>query len=51
MTYDIYAIDRLSLVDSCLKELGIERTPENLKAVQALFYRRTSSLCGQIGLG
>jgi hypothetical protein len=31
MTYDIYAIDRLYLVDSCLKELGIERTPENLK--------------------
>ncbi|EOF9310221.1 TPA: hypothetical protein NDT49_003411 [Enterobacter asburiae] len=31
MTYDIYAIDRLCVVDSCLKELGIESTPENLK--------------------
>lgn len=37
MTYDIYAIDRLYLVDFCLKELGIERTAENAKAAQALF--------------
>ncbi|ENH0767096.1 MULTISPECIES: hypothetical protein [Enterobacteriaceae] len=37
MTYDIYAIDRLYVVDSCLKELGIERTPENLKAAQTFF--------------
>ncbi|CZV80796.1 Uncharacterised protein [Enterobacter hormaechei] len=37
MTHDIYAIDRLYLVDSCLKELGIERTAETAKAAQALF--------------
>ena len=37
MTYDIYAIDRLYVVDSCLKELGVERTPQNLKAAQTFF--------------
>lgn len=49
MTYDIYAIDRLYVVDSCLKELGIESTPENLKVAETFFtdeFRQDSAKLG-----